>query len=104
MSCYVGLILTPSPCHTLSRISGPPKVRHTSLTSQFLVVHAYIHVFTGRFVLVYGGFYLGGFVRAFLSERFCPRWFLSVPLLSGYIQYNRKLKSLSILGFICMKF
>jgi len=27
----------------------------------------------------------------FLSGRFCPGWFLSVPLLSEYIRYNRKL-------------
>src|SRR6218665_1885696 len=38
----------------------------------------------------------GGFVRSFLSGsllsgRFCPGWFLSVPLLSEYICYNRKL-------------
>src|SRR6218665_1030123 len=33
----------------------------------------------------------GGFVRSFLSGRFCPGWFLSVPFLSEYIHYNRKL-------------
>src|SRR6218665_2046708 len=72
---YFGPILTPSLCHTLSHISGPPKVCHTSRTSQFLVVHAYIHVFTGVFCLE--GFVRGGF---------CPS-----RLLSEYIHYNRKL-------------
>src|SRR6218665_913121 len=36
---YVTLFLanfdTPSPCHTLSHIPGPPKVRHTSRTPIF---------------------------------------------------------------------
>src|SRR6218665_201843 len=31
-------------CHTFSNISRPPKVRHTSRTPQFLVVHACIHI------------------------------------------------------------
>src|SRR6218665_2182535 len=40
---YVTLFLAifdplPSPCLTLSHVSGPPKVRHTSRTPQFLVV------------------------------------------------------------------
>src|SRR6218665_4065138 len=30
--------------------------------------------------------------RGLLSGRFCPGWFLSIPLLSEYICYNRKLK------------
>src|SRR6218665_1964794 len=33
----------------------------------------------------------GGLVWGFLSGRFCPGCFLSVPLLSEYIRYNRKL-------------
>src|SRR6218665_3266231 len=37
------------------------------------------------------GFLFGGLSGGFLSERFCPGWFLSVPLLSEYIRYNRKL-------------
>src|SRR6218665_3875445 len=36
-------------------------------------------------------FLTGGFVRGFLSGRFCLGWFLFVPLLSEYIHYNRKL-------------
>src|SRR6218665_788523 len=34
---YFWPILTPSLCHTLSHIPGPPKVRHTSQTPRFLV-------------------------------------------------------------------
>ena len=37
------------------------------------------------------GFCPVGFVRGFLSGRFCPGWFLCVPLLSEFIHYNRKL-------------
>ena len=33
----------------------------------------------------------GVFVRGFLSGRFCRRWVLSIPLLSEYLHYNRKL-------------
>src|SRR6218665_3350287 len=34
-SRYFWPILNPSPCHTLSHIRGPPKVRHTSQTPNF---------------------------------------------------------------------
>src|SRR6218665_1307188 len=37
------------------------------------------------------GVLFGGLARCFLSVRFRPGWFLSVPLLSEYINYNRKL-------------
>src|SRR6218665_2597860 len=36
-------------------------------------------------------FLTGRFCPGFLSGRFCLGWFLSVPLLSEYIHYNRKL-------------
>src|SRR6218665_1002284 len=40
-------------CHTLSHISGPPKVCHTSRNPQVLVLRAYINIiFIGGFVLV----------------------------------------------------
>src|SRR6218665_3493485 len=78
-SRYFGPISTPSLCHTLSHISGPPyKVRHTSRTPRFLVVHAYIHVCLYRgFVLVRGGFCSGSSVRGiylegFIHGGFCP--------------------------------
>src|SRR6218665_2795215 len=87
---YFGPILTPSLCHTLSHISGPPKSCHTSRTPQFLVVRAYIHVLTGGRIR-WRGLLCGGLSGGFLSGRFRPGWFLSVPLLSEYIHYNRKL-------------
>src|SRR6218665_3040765 len=34
---YFWSIFTPFPCHTLSHIPAPPKVRHTSRTPRFLV-------------------------------------------------------------------
>src|SRR6218665_232900 len=37
------------------------------------------------------GFLFGGLSGVFLSGRFRPGWFLSVPLLSEHIHYNRKL-------------
>src|SRR6218665_3764017 len=48
-----------------------PKVRHTSRTPYFLVVHAYIHTCMSLegFVLVGGDFCLGGFVRGRARRR-----------------------------------
>src|SRR6218665_953671 len=37
------------------------------------------------------GFYSEGLSEGLLSGRFCPRWFLFVPVLPEYISYNRKL-------------
>src|SRR6218665_1743693 len=88
---YFGPILTPSLCHTLSHISGPPKVCHTSRTPQFLVVHAYIHVFTWGFVLVRGGFCSEVCLGVFCLEGFVRGGFCPSSLLSEYIHYNRKL-------------
>src|SRR6218665_3861066 len=60
----------------MSHISDPPIFSNTC-----------IHTCLYRgFVLV-----LRGFVWVFLSGRFRPGWFFSVPLLSEYIHYNRKL-------------
>src|SRR6218665_2489292 len=75
-------------CHTLSHISGPPKVRHTSRNPPIFsntCIHTY--VFTGRFVLV-RGVLVWGFCRAvlclegFVQGGFCP---------SEYIRYNIEL-------------
>jgi len=55
----------------LSHIVGPPKVRHTSRTPQFLVVHAYIHMSLQRVCLSSRGLLFGNFVLGFLSGRFC---------------------------------
>src|SRR6218665_3534226 len=79
---YVMLFWTnfdpPLLCHTLSHISEPPNFSS-------ICIHTY--VFTGWFVLVRGGSFLGGFcLEGFVRSGFCPS-----PLLSEYIRYNRKL-------------
>jgi len=82
-----------SPCHTLSHLSGPPKVRHTSRTP---LISSSTKNRTKTPVQSisqwFAGFLFGGFVHGFfLSGRFCSRWFLSIPLLSEYLHDNRKL-------------
>src|SRR6218665_3093850 len=79
-------MLTPSPCHTLSHIPGPPKLRHTSRTPRLLVGLVQKHgqkpsvqILSQLFA---GVFCLEGFVR----DGFCP-----FPLQSEYICYKRKL-------------
>src|SRR6218665_1562111 len=52
-------------------------------------MHTYVSL--QRFCVSSRGFLFGGLSGAFLSGRFHPGWFLSVPLLSEYIHYNRKL-------------
>src|SRR6218665_3872165 len=65
----------------MSHISDPP----------IFSSRAYMHTCLYRgFVLVRGGF-VPGLSGGFLSGRFRPGWFLSFPLLSEYIHYNRKL-------------
>src|SRR6218665_4164611 len=85
MSCYFGPILTsPLPCPTLSNISGPLKVRHTSRTPPIFsstCIHTYVLVLEGFDWGVLSGVFLEGFVQG----GFCPS-----PLLSEYIHYNRK--------------
>src|SRR6218665_3580047 len=41
--------------------------------------------------IVRGGFYPGSLSGGLLSGKFCLGWFLSVPVLSEYICYHRKL-------------
>src|SRR6218665_214639 len=73
-------LLTPSLCHTLSHIPGPPKVRHTSRTpSQFLVglvqktrTKTPLYKFSRNCSW-------GHLSRGLLSGRFCLGWFLSIP-------------------------
>ena len=94
-----GQFYPPPLCHTSSHISGPspPKVRHTSRTPSPIfkrpstknpdkspLVQIMSQLFAGVFVR-------GVFSESLLSERFCPGWVLSVPDLSEYICYNRKL-------------
>src|SRR6218665_2762111 len=77
-------ILTPSSCHTLSHIPGPPKVRHTSRTTpQFFSRPSTKSPDKSpryKFSLNCSrGFLSGGLSEGLLSGRFCPGWFLSVP-------------------------
>src|SRR6218665_594543 len=60
----------------------------TEIIMYYMHMHTDIYLNTG---LVRGGFCLGGFALGFLSGRFCLGWLLSVPLLSEYSHYNRKL-------------
>src|SRR6218665_2735394 len=73
MSRYFGPFLTHSLCHTLSHVSGPPKVRHTSRNPTIFsstYINTYMYVFTGRFVLVRGGSCLGDLSGGFGLEGF----------------------------------
>src|SRR6218665_243250 len=86
---YVTLFLAnfdpPPPCHTLSHIPGPPESTSHISDPQFLVgliQKSWTKVpCTNSISIVHGGFCPGLF----------PGWFLSIPLLSQYICYNRKL-------------
>src|SRR6218665_3493062 len=98
MSRYFWPIFTPSPCHTSSHIRGPPRkyVTHlgpplpifrgssTKNPDKSPLVQVLSQLFAGVFVWEV---LLGGL----LSGRFCPGLFLSVPVLSEYICYIRKL-------------
>src|SRR6218665_3739592 len=97
---YVTLFLAnfypPPSCHTSSHIPGPPEsTSHISdppisrrpsrkNPDKSPLVQILFHLFAEVFVR---GVLSGGL----LSGRFCPGWFLSVPVLSEYICYIRKL-------------
>src|SRR6218665_1586768 len=76
------------PCHPLSHIPGPtpPEVRHTSRTPPTFLVGLVQNPGQKSPVQILSQLFAEAFVRGF-----CPGWFLSVPLLSQYICYNRKL-------------
>src|SRR6218665_691118 len=92
MSRYFWPILTPS---TLSHLVTHPR------TPQKYVTHlgtpgrsstknpdkSPLYKFSQLFARAFARGLLSG---GLLSGRFCPGWFLSVPLLSEYICYNRK--------------
>src|SRR6218665_4029719 len=95
---YVTLFLAncnPLPCHTLSHIPGPPKLRHISrIPSRYLVglVQTPDKCPLYKISQLFAGFLSGGFcqgvlcLEGFIRGDFCP-----FPLLSEYICYNRKL-------------
>jgi len=99
-SRYFGPILTPIPrSHFVTHLGTPPKVCHTSgIPSQFLVVYAYIHVFTGGFVLVHGAFDRG-FCPGLIVCKVLSGMVFVRPLLSEYIHYNRMLNITSNFRF-----
>src|SRR6218665_1940578 len=88
-------IFTPSPCHTSSHIPGPPE--STSHISDPRFLEGLVQKTTQKppctnsVSIVPGGFCPGVLSGCLLSGRFCPGWFLSLPVLSEYICYIRKL-------------
>src|SRR6218665_1961008 len=72
-------IFAPLPCHTLSHIPGPPKKYVTNLGPPFLLgLGPYV---VKKFNLDKSPLYKFSLncSRGFLSGRFCPGWYLSVP-------------------------
>ena|SRR6218665_850843 len=75
-------------CHT--SLDPPTSTQYISEPPNFSITCIHTYVFTGGVVLVRGGL-CPGFCPVLLSGRLCSGWFLSVPHLSEYIRYNRKL-------------
>src|SRR6218665_4190150 len=69
-----GQVLPPSPCHTLSHIPGPPKVRHASWTPPI-----FSRPSTRNPDKILSQMFMGVLSGGLLFGRFCPLWFLSVP-------------------------
>ena len=96
------------PCHTLSHIPGPPKVRHTSLTPDFQQAQyknpdkSPLYKFS---LNCSWGFYPGWFCQeVFCLEGFVRGGFCPFSLLSEYICYNRKLNvMLNFMFHMCDK-
>src|SRR6218665_276714 len=77
----------------------PPKVRHTSQTPQFFVVHAYIHMLYREVCLSSRGFLSEVFcLEGFVRGSFCPSLYCQTTPVT-----TESYTSLSILSFICMK-
>src|SRR6218665_3861291 len=93
---YVAIFWTnfyPLPCHTLSHISGPPKVRNTSRTPPILVVQkSRTKPPVQNLSQWFAGFLFRGFVQDFLCGRFCPGCFLSVPPSVRILLLQQKVK------------
>src|SRR6218665_3776832 len=95
-SRYFWPILTPSPCHTLSHIPGPPK--STSHISDPTFLEGLVQKTRTKApctnslsIILFAGVYVWGFLRGLLSGRFCPGWFLCVPPSVRIHLYYRKL-------------
>src|SRR6218665_360502 len=97
MSCYFWPILTPLPLsHFVTHPGTPQKyVTHLGPRHRFLVGLVQKNPDKSplyKFSLNCSrGFFSGVLTGDLLSGRFCPGWFLSVPLLSEYTCYDRKL-------------
>src|SRR6218665_3627243 len=92
-----GQFLPPSPCHASSHIPEPPRKYITDLGTP-LIFRGLVQKpgqkppCTNSVSIVRGGFCPGVVSGGlFMSGRFCPGWFLSVPVLSEYICYIIKL-------------
>src|SRR6218665_3046025 len=78
------------PPHTLSHIPGPPRKYVTHLgPPRFLV--GLVQKTRTNSVSIVRGVFVRGFCQGYFVWRFCSGWFLSVPLLSEYICFSRKL-------------
>jgi len=81
----------PSPCHTLSHISGPNEsTSHISEPPIFCSTFIHTYVFYREVCLSSRGFSSGGFCPWFFVWKVLLGVDLSVRLLSEYIRYNRK--------------
>src|SRR6218665_3030112 len=93
---YLVNFYPPPLCHTSSHIPGPPlKVRHTSPTPPNFRRPSTKNPDKSplyKFCLNCSREFLSGVLsEGLLYGRFCLGWFLSVPVLSEYICYIRKL-------------
>src|SRR6218665_3103711 len=74
-------ILTPLPCHTLSHIPGPPKVRHTSWTPAPFLVGLVQKTRTKAPCTNSLSIVPGGFGRGFCQGVFCLEGFVRVDFI-----------------------
>src|SRR6218665_3890549 len=91
-----GQFLPPPPVTLRHTSRDPPKVRHTSRTPPIFRRPSTKNPEKSPLVQILSQLFAGFFVRgvlsgSLLSGRFCSGWFLSVPFLSEYICYIRKL-------------
>ena len=85
-----GQFLSPPPVTLRHTFRDPPKVRHTSRTPDFQKAQ-YKKPGQKPLVQILSQLLAGVLSGGLLSGRFCLGWFMSVPVLSEYICYIRKL-------------